>query len=209
MREGPEDVLAKHLARGLRSTQFPHSVVRGNRRQIGSASYRAAVRASRMPGADTVDDGPYEKQSHHRPKPHSPCCKRAANGDKDSECAEKHRTVTLAEWPVVTPAGADRLTQYAGKFRQHREENDCHDRHQAVRIDQRKRQIQGNIGHDIADLVEIGAQNALLPMFAREHAVNGIEAHTQEKPDGHQQEQLRKRSNAQKKAKCNRDGGSN
>ena len=50
------------------------------------------------------------------------------------------------------------------------------------RRDQRERRVERRIRHDVADLVQIGAEPALLTKFARQHAVDGVERHAHEEP---------------------------
>lgn len=50
--------------------------------------------------------------------------------------------------------------------------------------------IQGGIGDDIGQFVEIGTQGRFLPELACQHAVDGVEGHAQEHPERQQQEDL-------------------
>jgi len=54
-----------------------------------------------------------------------------------------------------------------------------------------RRVAERGVGDDVAELVEVRAEAASLPVLAREHAVDRVERHAQHEPRRHQQEGAR------------------
>jgi hypothetical protein len=57
-----------------------------------------------------------------------------------------------------------------------------------VAVTKPKRGIKGRIRDDIAELVQISAEPALLAKLARQHAIDGVERHPCQQPQRQQQE---------------------
>ena len=104
------------------------------------------------------------------------------------EHAEDDGPVALAHRPFVMPRHADHRAERAGELAECGQHDDAADAQGAERRDERERGIKGRVGDDIAELVQIGAEPALLAKLAREQAVDGVERHAHQQPQRQQQE---------------------
>src|SRR5262245_37790979 len=139
-------------------------------------------------GADTIDYRHDKQHGNHRYNPADPTRQRGSDSNPQSKRAEHKRTIALAEWTVVTPRRADRLPEYACEFREGGEKDQERNADHTEWLDHRNWGDKHGIRNDIANLIEIRAQTALLPVLACQHPVDGVESHAQDEPNRQQQE---------------------
>ena len=92
--------------------------------------------------------------------------------------------------PLVRRNGARRPApgRAPGELRHNRQQDHQTDAGKTERRDQCERHIKRRIRHDVSDLVQVTAENALLMKLARQHPVDGVERHASEQPHRDQQE---------------------
>ncbi len=129
-----------------------------------------------------VDDGQHRQQRQQQPQPRPGRAEAQADAGPQRDRANHQRAVALAEGAVVAAAGTGQRADQPGRLDDHRQQRERPDLSQ-IEVRQRgQRQDQRDIGDDVAQLVQIGAQRALLAMLARQHAVDRIERHPREQP---------------------------
>ena len=149
---------------------------------------RAAVRCAHAV-ADPVDRVDEDGEPDDRHQPEGPARQAAEQSHGERERPEHEGPVALAHGAVIAPRRTDHgpeRTRHLGNCRQKDHRPDARP---AERRHEHERQYQRGIGDHVGQLVEIGAERALLAELAREHAVDGVEGHAQEHPGGEQQEE--------------------
>ena len=122
-----------------------------------------------------------------------PVRRRATQPDPGAQRAEDQRAVALAHRAVIASLAAHHRAQHARELADGGEEDDRGDAGNPPGHHEGEGQVERGVGHDIAELVEIGTERALLAELARQHAIGGVQRHAQQEPRRHQQEQPRQR----------------
>ena len=162
------------------------------------ASWRRGrvVGRSGCPGFDqslthALDAGECQSQRQQWHDEVQPGWRQPALGNEQAQQAEDESAVALAAGAVVAARGADHQAKDTAELGKGGQED--HHRH-GKWLDtgqEGEGDIERRIGHHIGELIEVGAQRGLLAVFAGQHAVDGVEAHAQQHPDGQQQEEPR------------------
>ena len=161
-----------------------------------SVSHRARrggcnIEAARFgePTAHAIGDRQHQQPGDQRHQPTEPGRQGAAETHPQAERAEDDGAIALTHRPFVMPRYPDHRAERPGELAECGQYDDAADTQGAERRDERERRIKGGVGDDIAELVQISAEPALLAKLAREHPVDGIERHAHQEPQRQQQEQ--------------------
>ena len=138
-----------------------------------------------------LDAGECQGQRQQQHDEVQPGGRQPAQRDEQAQQAEDESAVALAAGAIVAARGADHQAKDTAEFGEGGQED--HQRH-GKWLDtgqEGEGDIERRISHHVGELIEVGAQRGLLAVFAGQHAVDGVEAHAQQHPDGQQQEEPR------------------
>ena len=141
--------------------------------------------------AHPLDAGECQGQRQQQHDEVQPGGRQPAQDNEQTQQTKDEGAVALAAGAIVAARGANHQAKDTAEFGESGQED--HQRHGKWLYTGQEGEgdIERRIGHHIGELIEVRTQRGLLVVLAGQHAVNGVQPHAQQHPDGQQQEEPR------------------